>query len=1130
LLGDDLIIPGNSMRKIINNTFKTIFVSALAVMTTSCSLLSDISNSLIELEVSYNEFSVIDDVGEIYSYPIDEKHISSIDAGIKYMDNEILIVVDPQTDLNAVNALAEKYGGEVVGCIEKTGDYQILLKAAHTFDDIKSLVAAMSTDDIVISAYPNYVARVFDNTINYGDKWKDDLKKADDCKGKSWGVEAINAPAAWKLLEQNSEKVNKNLRVGIIDSGFDMEHEDLGFAERFPNYNTEVSEHGTHVAGTMAAISDNKQGICGVYPYGNGNLYAISYLGVTKYGENGNMWSSFMSQKIMYSELILRNVKVINQSQGFNWYQFDKNSPVKINNKEVVINSGIDEFTQWWNNFENGDFSVYVELSNHLAEYFHRLLSMGYDFVIVGAAGNDSNYAAQHLESRYSSWIGLIDSKYTDVINRIIIVGSVDKKNNISSFSNAGGRVDVYAPGENIYSTIPKNKYSNINWSGTSMASPHVAGVAAMVWAANSDFTGEMVKLVVCGLTSDKGTGVNIVDAEKAVRYALNKDISDWTDKNKTDDPSLGSIMSYVVTADTNESRILGATVTAVNIETEERASTTTDVNGHFELILPKGKYKVSIDAEGYETYIYEGELICNSNGVNYVDWAKLISKKKYVDYFYNKTIGEVIDYYGKENCSEYTLLHGNIGVYVPFLQYVFIPENNIMDSQSKIASIVVLENGEMFPGAIIGSAAISTVGKTHGKFGADKIEVSDVNGNYVYIDKPTDNMTYYIDLNEEPVSESDSADNHMGTMILQSGLAKFRYDDNEQMAATNVVDVDWIENARTQVTQHYKNFTGLSGEFVCFSNEDIIDNEFVKFVLRYSDSQEEIRKIIEAGGMPHTNVYQSLIEIEIKTGKVTDESGNVWYLDFQNDINQNNYFADECLIAKAIYTNASVFCTECAINNDIVSDGYYYVDFSRSSPFLKNDVPVWSDFFAEYLIAASKSKILGEKQYGNGFGFIAVKNGCPESVYYTTDDPLQTNNYKIGVYPENNMQQFNAEKYDDKIIIIDQSEIDAMATEIYSFSEQAFFSLSKQDQSTLLLGDASFDDLLEWSGYDLNALSSDFLRKYALEPWVHIDINIAFDKNSSITFFIECVTIKIDDNLTYKCMSENMIGMYEKN
>lgn len=91
--------------------------------------------------------------------------------------------------------------------------------------------------------------------------------------------------------------------------------------------------------------------------------------------------------------------------------------------------------------------------------------------------------------------------------------------------------------------------------------------------------------------------------------------------------------------------------------------------------------------------------------------------------------------------------------------------------------------------------------------------------------------------------------------------------------------DEEWIENARSKVTEHYKETSGSSGDFVCFSYEDIIEDKYVKFVLRYSMSEEEADEIIENGGLPSANIYQSLVEIEIQTGKITDEGGNVWYL-----------------------------------------------------------------------------------------------------------------------------------------------------------------------------------------------------------------------------------------------------------
>ena len=98
--------------------------------------------------------------------------------------------------------------------------------------------------------------------------------------------------------------------------------------------------------------------------------------------------------------------------------------------------------------------------------------------------------------------------------DRIIVVGAVDALLNITKYSDGGPRVDIYAPGGDedaqltagilapgnlfnfaIFSTLPDNQYGHMG--GTSMAAPHVAGVAAMVWSANNTLTGSQVKRIL---------------------------------------------------------------------------------------------------------------------------------------------------------------------------------------------------------------------------------------------------------------------------------------------------------------------------------------------------------------------------------------------------------------------------------------------------------------------------------------------------------------------------------------------------------------------------------------------------------------------------------------------------------
>lgn len=574
-------------------------------------------------------------VGEIYCAAVDLEHIGKTENGCMYADNEVLLVATEGTSYKEIEKLAKKYDAEIVGWIEQTGDYQLKFSESYTMEEIDGIAQELEAEKDVDSASVNYIAEMSDTAdteerdgFYYGKKWQSDLQKPNDSKGKSWGIESIETFAAWDLLKQNSDKVNP-IKVGLIDNGFDTSHEDLGFAEVFYEdgnngaYSSD-KKHGTHVAGIMGASTKDNTGICGVYPYGDGNLYAVSYGGVVDSSENGNYWSSVMVQKISYSELILRNVKVINQSEGFNWYEFNsfKNFWGNTNYKEVK------KFFDDESNFSSLNPAV-----NELGDFFERMLKRGYDFVIVSAAGNDSDSSIDHLNSKYASWNNMIDkSDFPDVYARIIVVGALNYKMNVASYSNGGERVDVYAPGGDgnklIYSTVPNSKYGNMY--GTSMAAPHVSGVAAMVWSANNSLTGAEVKDIVCSYSNGRCTSCKMVDAYVAVQKALGIKTTE-----ESTEPQNGGVLCYVVNKEDENTKIENAKITMVNVDTSEEYTTTTDSSGHFELFLPEGKYTLTVKADGYEDYTWPGgnadfqnPIEVKNNGVNYLDdWIKLTPK-----------------------------------------------------------------------------------------------------------------------------------------------------------------------------------------------------------------------------------------------------------------------------------------------------------------------------------------------------------------------------------------------------------------------------------------------------------------------------------------------------------------------
>jgi subtilisin len=104
----------------------------------------------------------------------------------------------------------------------------------------------------------------------------------------------------------------------------------------------------------------------------------------------------------------------------------------------------------------------------------------------------------------------------------VFCVSAVDNKNALASFSSYGNQVDICAPGVNVLSTIPPDWYAYFN--GTSMASPHVAGTAALVWGANPRFSRSDVRTRIQNKATNLGPagwdnkfGYGLVNALKAV-------------------------------------------------------------------------------------------------------------------------------------------------------------------------------------------------------------------------------------------------------------------------------------------------------------------------------------------------------------------------------------------------------------------------------------------------------------------------------------------------------------------------------------------------------------------------------------------------------------------------------------
>lgn len=126
----------------------------------------------------------------------------------------------------------------------------------------------------------------------------------------------------------------------------------------------------------------------------------------------------------------------------------------------------------------------------------------------IAAAGNDGSTGFSYPAS-YSS---------------VVSVAAVNSSGSVASFSQKNSQVELSAGGVNVLSTVPPNGYAS--YSGTSMATPHVAGVAALIWSANPAWTAAQVRTALQATARDLGVtgrdtsyGFGLVQAPAALAY-----------------------------------------------------------------------------------------------------------------------------------------------------------------------------------------------------------------------------------------------------------------------------------------------------------------------------------------------------------------------------------------------------------------------------------------------------------------------------------------------------------------------------------------------------------------------------------------------------------------------------------
>jgi subtilisin family serine protease len=258
------------------------------------------------------------------------------------------------------------------------------------------------------------------------------------------GIDRIDAEAANLSIEST------NADIAIMDTGVNN-HQDLNLFKNISFVGMSAQDncgHGTHVAGTAAA-RNNSVGVVGTAP--DARIWNVKVLEQTANGGCSGSLSGILSG----IDYVLQNADTID-----------------------VVNLSLGGFCPAWE--PECESSVYESSINDL-------INAG--VVVVVAAGNDANPADWYVPARFQNVITV--SSISDTDGKCGGMGPQssfgDPDDSLSSFSNHGPIVDIAAPGSDIQSTWNDGTYKQI--SGTSMASPHVAGQAAQYKATHPDAT-----------------------------------------------------------------------------------------------------------------------------------------------------------------------------------------------------------------------------------------------------------------------------------------------------------------------------------------------------------------------------------------------------------------------------------------------------------------------------------------------------------------------------------------------------------------------------------------------------------------------------------------------------------------
>jgi hypothetical protein len=408
-------------------------------------------------------------------------------AASAYVADQVIVGLKRADAIEQLKPLLDKLDLQLVGALGEGENLVIQLKATDT-DSVERMIRTLALLEEVDFAEPNYLrlAANAPNDPSFGDQW---AMRNTGQRGGSAGADLRVLPA-WDLAPRKGAEVV----VAVVDTGIDIQHPDIrDNVFQNPNERSDGLDsdrngyiddlHGWNFAAAGRGspdVSDKSSSGHGTHVAGIIGAVANNMMGISG---------------------VAPNVRLL---------------PIKVMDGDFTYMSdfvlGLDYAVRMGAHIVNVSLGS-KETSRSEAQAINRLQNAG--ILVVVAAGNEGSD-----EDLHPTYPGSYDN------GNVLSVAAHNRRDGLSSFSNYGrNRVDVAAPGNEILSTVPGGGYQYM--SGTSMAAPHAAGVAALVKSAVPSFSSERIRelLIQTARTAPAFEGRLVasgrIDAYEAVRVAI---------------------------------------------------------------------------------------------------------------------------------------------------------------------------------------------------------------------------------------------------------------------------------------------------------------------------------------------------------------------------------------------------------------------------------------------------------------------------------------------------------------------------------------------------------------------------------------------------------------------------------